>query len=118
MRIWSQDDQGGNLAVASRWRVRCPDSKTKFGSSPLGDLVKLREGRQHPAGAELRCLQVLSWAVGALVLPVQIKVFSKQLHGRLLLKIHLTEHLEITNIRYGIGSKVLRMEFEKNEGPL
>ena len=52
-------------------------------------------------------------AIGALVLPVQIKVFFKQLYGRLLLKIHLTEYLEVTNVGNRIGSEVLRMEFKK-----
>ena len=32
-----------------------------------------------------------------------------------MLKIHLTEHLEVTYVRYGIGPNILRMEFEKVE---
>ena len=54
-------------------------------------------------------------AVGALVLPVQIKILSKQFHGRLFLKVHLTEHMEVADIRYGIGPDILRVEFEKME---
>ena len=30
-----------------------------------------------------------------------------------MLKIHLTEYLEVANVGNGIGSKVLRVEFEK-----
>ena len=38
---------------------------------------------------------------------------SEQFHYGLLLKEHLTEHLEVTNIGYGIGPNILRMELEK-----
>lgn len=54
-------------------------------------------------------------AIGALVLPVQIKIFSKQFHGRLFLKVHFAEYMKITDIRYGIGPNILRAKFEKME---
>ena len=54
-------------------------------------------------------------AIGALVLPVQIKILSKELHGRLFLKVNLTEYLEVADIGYRIGSDILRVEVEKME---
>ena len=54
-------------------------------------------------------------AVGALVLQVQVKIFSKQFHGQLFLKVHFTEYLEVADVRYGIGPDVLRVKFEKME---
>ena len=47
--------------------------------------------------------------------PLVHSFFSKQLHGRLLLKIYLTEHLEVTDVRYGVGPDILRVEIEKVE---
>ena len=51
--------------------------------------------------------------VRAFILAVQIKVLSEEFHSRLFLKIHLTENLEVADIGYGIGTKILRVEFEK-----
>ena len=52
-------------------------------------------------------------AIGTLILAVQIKVLSEEFHNRLFLKIHLTENLKIADVGYGIGSKILRVKFEK-----
>ena len=54
-------------------------------------------------------------AIGTLILAVQIKVLSEEFHSWLFLKIHLTENLKIADVGYGIGSKILRVKFEKNE---
>ena len=51
--------------------------------------------------------------VGALILAVQIKVLSEELHSRFFLKIYLTENLKIADIGYRVGSKVLWAKLEK-----
>ena len=53
--------------------------------------------------------------VGAFILAVQVKVFSEEFHSRFFLKVHLTKHLEVADIGYGIGPDILRVEFEKME---
>ena len=52
-------------------------------------------------------------AIGALILVIQIKILSKEFHSRFFLKVHLAENLEVADIGYGIGTKILRVEFEK-----
>ena len=42
-------------------------------------------------------------------------ISSKEVHGRLFPKVHCVEHLEVADIRYGIGPDILRVEFEKME---
>ena len=54
-------------------------------------------------------------AIGAFILAVQIEILSEEFNGRFFLKINLTENLKIADVGYGIGSKVLRVKFEKNE---
>ena len=52
-------------------------------------------------------------AIGTLILAVQIKVLFEEFHSQLFLMIHLIENLKIADVGYGIGSKILRVKFEK-----
>ena len=51
--------------------------------------------------------------IGVLFLAVQVEVFPEEFNGRFFLKVNFAKNLEFTNIRYGIGPNILRMEFEK-----
>ena len=48
-----------------------------------------------------------------LILAVQVEVFPEKLNTKLFLKVYLTKDLEVTDVWYGIGFNVLRMEFEE-----
>ena len=52
-------------------------------------------------------------AVGALILAVQVKVLSKELHSWFFLKIYLTKNLKIADVGYRVGSNILWMKLEK-----
>ena len=64
---------------------------------------------------------VLNWnpakfqagTIGVLILAVQVEAFPEEFNGRFFLKVNFAKNLEVTNIRYIIGSNILWMEFEK-----